>query len=1307
MSKARIPSAFDTTVSKTERSGVAVLMHWMRNIIEEKNLDLGFPDVDTSGADYKSPDIVIYDGKQSQKALCVIEAKPPYHDVFDYENLKKPAWEKANKRKAKYYCVTNFKHLIWYNTERTNALEPEERQIHQKYHLSELENLDLIEDYRYKRSIQEGLERFLIELLQVHNKKKPEPQLPLDEFLIFRLHEKVKILTRLYTPIVRDRTHKDTKFRKQIQKWFTEQNWNFTWSDADFDKAARQAAYLLVNKIIFYNVLQAKRSEKLPRLNIPEDLVKGGMLQKQLQEVYFNYVTQEIDYETIYSTDFIDQSAFPDSIDVVREIKSLVILLRQYDFSKLGYDIIGRIFERLIPEKERHNLGQYFTNPDVVDIILRFCIRHEDDKVFDPACGAGTFLVRAYKHKQVMNQRLQHEQILKTLWGTDIAKFPAHLSTINLAINNLAVDQNYPQILQEDFFALRLGGREEFGKEARKKTLVTVGKKKVTIDYPKIVDAIVGNPPYTRQEEISNISKDETYKEQVIRHALHDGNKKVADISKRAGIYAYFFVHGTKFLQNGGRFGFVVSNSWLDVDYGKGLQEFFLKNYKIVAIIESKVERWFEDADINTCIVLLEKCTDLQQRNDNIVRFVYLFKPLRHFIPPAQDNWETLISRFDEIDKLMKTILSHNEFYQNDDLRIYPKKQSELWDEGLELVDEETSPSFSLSPHVERGTGGEVTFPKVPGYIYEIARKLRKEQTPAEKILWECLRARRLNGLKFRRQHPLGRYIPDFYCAEKRLVVELEGKVHELKDQKEYDKIRQETIEAMGLTVLRFKNEEVLNNLELVLAKITSPPSSPSPKLERGMGGEEVRYVGSKWGKYLRAPEIFFTILEKGKDKLVPLKEIAKVRFGIKTGANEFFYLTEEEIKRRGIEKEFWMHKEDGKWVPNYIIKSPRECESIMLNPEVLENRVLMIHKDKKDLKGTNVLKYIKEGEQKGFHTRRTCAARGGRWYDLGKRNRYGFLHPMVHNDRQLIAINEELCYVDHNFFEIQPRKDSDLFPLVAFCISTLSILIKELGGRINLGEGALKTEGIDIEKFFVLHPDKLSGDHKKRLTDWVKQNKTYVHQSCFKEFGATTSSDVSLPSIKTSRRELDKIVMGEILGLTEEEQLEVYRAVIDLVKSRLEKAKSVGKKKKTKEGIDIDALIKTVLEKVGGETLGKFYRERILTSPPLSPSPKLERGMGGEVRVCQELFDWYLYIGKKHIKCSSELEARYLKVWAEAGVEKIKVPKEDKDLKRIVPELEKLKAKIDKTVSGYLDSIIDSKTRKKIAHFVWMELVK
>jgi hypothetical protein len=69
------------------------------------------------------------------------------------------------------------------------------------------------------------------------------------------------------------------------------------------------------------------------------------------------------------------------------------------------------------------SLGQYFTNPDVVDLILKFCLRHELDKLLDPSCGAGDFLVKGLSHKKTVNQFLSHEKILETLWGDDIAKF--------------------------------------------------------------------------------------------------------------------------------------------------------------------------------------------------------------------------------------------------------------------------------------------------------------------------------------------------------------------------------------------------------------------------------------------------------------------------------------------------------------------------------------------------------------------------------------------------------------------------------------------------------------------------------------------------------------------------------------------------------------------------------------------------------------------------------------------------------------------------------------------------------------------
>ncbi len=106
------------------------------------------------------------------------------------------------------------------------------------------------------------------------------------------------------------------------------------------------------------------------------------------------------------------------------------------------------------------------------------------------------------------------------------------------------------------------------------------------------------------------------------------------------------------------------------------------------------------------------------------------------------------------------------------------------------------------------------------------ARKLRKEMTPEEKLLWANLRNRKLKGLKFLRQHPVVYdtiknkpkfFIPDFYCAEKKLIIEVDGKIHDF--QKDYDQRREEILTNMGLRIIRFKNEE-FKDISAVLRKI-------------------------------------------------------------------------------------------------------------------------------------------------------------------------------------------------------------------------------------------------------------------------------------------------------------------------------------------------------------------------------------------------------------------------------------------------------------------------------------------------------
>ena len=98
------------------------------------------------------------------------------------------------------------------------------------------------------------------------------------------------------------------------------------------------------------------------------------------------------------------------------------------------------------------------------------------------------------------------------------------------------------------------------------------------------------------------------------------------------------------------------------------------------------------------------------------------------------------------------------------------------------------------------------------------ARELRRRETPAERVLWARLRNRQLHGLKFRRQHPIGRLIADFCCVSARVIVEVDGPVHDM--QRTRDAERSRWLEQRGYAVLRFPNEQVERQLDQVLAAI-------------------------------------------------------------------------------------------------------------------------------------------------------------------------------------------------------------------------------------------------------------------------------------------------------------------------------------------------------------------------------------------------------------------------------------------------------------------------------------------------------
>jgi very-short-patch-repair endonuclease len=107
---------------------------------------------------------------------------------------------------------------------------------------------------------------------------------------------------------------------------------------------------------------------------------------------------------------------------------------------------------------------------------------------------------------------------------------------------------------------------------------------------------------------------------------------------------------------------------------------------------------------------------------------------------------------------------------------------------------------------------------KTPKYVIELAREQRIHLTDSEQLVWSKLRNKQVHGFRFRCQHPVYRYIIDFYCHKAMLAVEIDGDVH--KYRKEYDNYRDEFLNSIGITTLRFPSNEVFRNIEYVVNQI-------------------------------------------------------------------------------------------------------------------------------------------------------------------------------------------------------------------------------------------------------------------------------------------------------------------------------------------------------------------------------------------------------------------------------------------------------------------------------------------------------
>jgi len=1090
---------------------------------------------------HRFTDLTLYD--KHGKRACVFELKLP-----DRPDGRSPRYlpvvtetqRKADAMGAEYFVTWNVNSAVLWKTH-IPGRAPQERSLIQYPSIVSIQESDALNYPAVEQALKVFVKDFIHEFGNIYLGVKLAPPQPLDEgFVQTVLSYLDPLLVGVTSYELRQLYQSNPTFKEGLRKWAVEEQ-GWTWEDSpshlqeSLSRTSRLACSMLVNKLVFYEAMR-KVYPGLLSLTIPITIQTGEQLHQRLKGIFDR--AQKIDYENVFTEELIDVVPFL-SNRAVELWRCMVEDIERYDFTRFGYEVIGRIFERLIVPDERHKLGQYFTPSLVVDLINAFCIKSPGAAVLDPGCGAGTFLVRAYHRLKQLDPRKSHEELLSALWGIDIARYPAHLSVINLVARDLASTENYPRIIHDDFFKV-FPETSQYPFYRRAYAIEGPSTEKVQTTVP-LFDAVVGNPPYTRQEEMEDLFQG--LKDRAHRAVYRDWR---VEVSKRSSIYALFFLHGATFLKPRGHLGLLTHSSWLDVDYGKHLQEFFLKNFELIAILEPQVEHWFPVVDVNTVITILRRCANARKRNSNLVRFVQIKVPLANLVPDISDEG----LRKAALERLVDRIEAVKEIEDNEFWRIYPIKQANLWKEGLD---------------------------------------------------------------------------------------------------------------------------------------------------------EEGKYTGAKWGKYLRAPEVFFSIIERGKSKFCCLGDVVELKRGFTSGSNEFFYVKDitDDLKPAEL-RHYALTKAKAKRVrviltedgDTYlieakflkpIIKSTRDATSIKVMPSWVKYKALIVSEDKRKLRGKHVLKYILDGESKIFGSgpradipakKPTCAARNP-WYALDHTNYGKFLWFMNITDTHAVPYNPGNVLSDNRFYNMNPRVPSQEKTLWGLFNATFTFLCAELWGRQFAGRGI---DSIDIKVYEVAQLPML----KPRAIP-IKCKEAIIN--AVESIAQRTILPILDEVNQADRRALDDAFL-EAAGFNQPEERKqvlesLYFAVCHRVQTRFDRARSVKHEVSQRGRTDPQRIAAELLREIDPALLKRFPKDFLPASFAYREIEIPHEPIGFERLTFNRL-----RIGDQTIDFEMPEEAEFLQFCLENGVEgNIQVPTEQDILRRIVADyrsyLHQVEQAIDRLASS------------------------
>ncbi|MBD3189655.1 MAG: N-6 DNA methylase [Candidatus Heimdallarchaeota archaeon] len=315
-------------------------------------------------------------------------------------------------------------------------------------------------------------------------------------------------------------------------------------------------------------------------------------------------------------------------------------------------------------------------------------------------------------------------------------------------------------------------------------------------------------------------------------------------------------------------------------------------------------------------------------------------------------------------------------------------------------------------------------------------------------------------------------------------------------------------------------------------------------------GTKKKQYIGCKWGaRFFRAPDVFFRIINRAKEKIVLLSKLGEIRYPIKTGINDFFYLTKEDIEKFDIEPEFLYP----------VLKSPKKITRINISKQGRQTFLFLCKLTKKQLLSQNkkgALAYINWGEQQTTTSRQqtnkgtpwpevpSVQHNKPEWYSLTKPDYADLFCTRFFDRRFFFSYCNEPIIEDQTFYGVilnpDYKKDKEL--VIALLNSTLSYLFLEIFGRTSLGKGALQFARYEMADHLILDPREIPTVIQGKIIDAFKSLISRPIKPIFDECHMT------------DRQVFDRIIF-DWLGLTDEEGENLYQSLKQLVKDRLTKS--------------------------------------------------------------------------------------------------------------------------------------------------------